>query len=114
MLRLSFLLKGDFLSTLLRTALASLIFGIIVWVVLFEHDYLSDHSATIMELTLLFYGIIEGVLLMMRMLRNGSRNVVDYVSAIWRSIVVAVVPIVVQILFLVVELLWTFSAVLYE
>ncbi|MBR4440227.1 MAG: hypothetical protein IKS00_01635 [Bacteroidales bacterium] len=67
-----------------------------------------------MEQTLLFYGIIEGVLLMMRMLRNERRNVVDYVSAIWRSIVVAVVPIVVQILFLVVELLWTFSAVLYE
>ena len=114
MLRLSFLVKGDFLSTLLRTALVSLIFGIIVWVILFNHDYLSDYSANIMELVLLFYGITEGVLLSVRMIRNRREGVMGCVSAIWRSVVVAVVPIVVQILFLVAELLWTFSPVLYE
>lgn len=114
MLSLSFLVKGDFLSTLLRTALVSLIFGIIVWVILFNHDYLSDYSANIMELVLLFYGITEGVLLSVRMIRNRREGVMGCVSAIWRSVVVAVVPIVVQILFLVAELLWTFSPVLYE
>ena len=114
MLRLSFLVKGDFLSSFLRTALVSLIFGIIVWVILFNHDYLSDYSANIMELVLLFYGITEGVLLSVRMIRNRRENVMGCVSAIWRSVVVAVVPIVVQILFLVAELLWTFSPVLYE
>ena len=114
MLRLSYLIKGDFKPTLLRTALLSLIFGIIVWYILYEHEYISENSADMLELVLLFYGITEGLWLLVRLIRSRRDGIGDYVSAIWRSLVVAVTPIVVHILFLVGELLWTFSHVLYE